>query len=331
MHFAPTLPLPSYLIAFAVGPLDIVPAPDVPPNAVRKRALPLRAVTTKGHGKEIAYALAHTGEILAVLEQIFGIEYPYDKLDIIAVPDKGGAMENAGAVTFSDGLLLFDEKKAPLWQKRGYASVMAHELAHQWVGDLVTAAWWDDIWLNESFATFIGAKAADQWDPKMDGRMELLDGVQGAIGSDSLVSARSIRQPIESTNDIENAFDGITYQKGGGVLSMFERWVGPATFAKGLHDYLSQHRFASATADDFLSAESAAAGKDVKTPFHTFLDQPGVPFVEAEVKCDGSPRLHLKQSRYLPMGSTGDSNKTWQIPICARYAVEREEMRAAGA
>jgi alanyl aminopeptidase len=142
------------------------------------------------------------------------------------------------------------------------------------------------------------------------------------------VSARSIRQPIESTNDIENAFDGITYQKGGGVLSMFERWVGPEVFRKGLHDYLQAHRFGNATADDFLSAESTASGKDVKTPFHTFLDQPGVPFVEAEVNCDGAPRLHLKQSRYLPLGSTGDAKKTWQIPICARYGVGKDTKEA---
>jgi alanyl aminopeptidase len=328
VHFAPTLPLPSYLVAFAVGPLDVVAAPDIPPNAVRKRPVPLRAVTARGHGKEITYALAHTGEFIAVLEQIFGIEYPYDKLDIIAVPDKGGAMENAGAVTFGDQLLLFDEKTAPLWQKRAYAEVMAHELAHQWVGDLVTAAWWDDIWLNEAFATWIESKAADIWDPKINAKLSLLDGIQRAIGNDALASARAIRQPIESTNDIENAFDSLTYQKGGGVLSMFERWVGPDVFQKGLHDYLMAHRFGSATASDFLAAESAAAGKDVKTPFSTFLDQPGVPFVEAEVRCDGSPRLHLKQSRYLPLGSTGDANKTWQIPVCARFQVGKDVKEA---
>ena len=324
IRFAPTLPLPSYLVAFAVGPFDVVDAPAVPPNAVRHRPLPLRALTVKGRGKEIAYALAHTGEILALLEQYFGIEYPYDKLDILAVPDKGGAMENAGAVTFGEGLLLFDEKTAPLHQKRSYVNVMAHELAHQWVGDLVTAAWWDDIWLNEAFATWAGTKIADQWDPKMDASMGLLRSIQGAIGNDAMASARAIRQPIESTNDIENAFDSLTYKKGGGVLAMFERWVGPETFQRGLHAYLMQHRFGAATANDFLSAETAAAGKDVKTPFSTFLDQPGVPFVEAEVRCDGTPRLHLKQQRYFPMASSGDANKTWQIPVCARFKVGKE-------
>ncbi len=324
VHFAPTLPLPSYLLAFAVGPLEIVPAADVAPNAVRKRPLPLRAVTAKGHGKEVAYAIAHTGDFVTLLEQFFGIEYPYDKLDILALPDKHGAMENAGAITFGDQFLLFDEKTAPVSQKRVYANVMLHELAHQWVGDLVTAAWWDDIWLNEAFATWMQGELVDVWDPKMEARMSLLERTQSAIGNDVLVSARAIRQPIASTNDIKNAFDGITYEKGAAVIGMFERWVGPETFQRGVHDYLAAHRLGSATADDFLGAESAASGKDVKTPFHTFLDQPGVPFVEAEVKCDGAPRLHLKQSRYLPLGSTGDANRSWQIPLCAKYQVGKE-------
>jgi cytosol alanyl aminopeptidase len=328
VHFARTLPIPSYLVAFAVGPFDLVRGPDVPVNAVRKRPLPLRAVTTRGHGKEVTYALAHTGEILSTLEAYFGIEYPYDKLDILAVPGNSGAMEDPGAPTFSDYLLLFDEKTAPLSQKRAYAGVMAHELAHQWAGDLVTAAWWDDIWLNESFATRVGTMAADAWDPKTDAAMRQLGGVQNAMGNDALVSARAVRQPIESTNDIANAFDSITYQKGASVLSMFERWAGPEIWRRGLHDYLTSHSFGAATADDFLNAESVATGKDVKTPFRTFLDQPGVPFVEAEVRCDGSPRLHLKQSRYLPLGSTGDAKKTWQIPICARFGVGKESKEA---
>ena len=327
--FAPTLPLPSYLVAFAVGPLDIVPAPDVPANAVRTRTLPLRAVTARGRGKETAYALAHTGEILATLEKDTGIEYPYDKLDIVAVPGKGGAMENPGCVTFGEQLLLMDEATAPVSQRRGYARVMAHELAHQWTGDLVTMAWWDDTWLNEAFASWLGPKAADQWNPTTHAEMGLLRGAQGAMGADALVSARSIRQPIASTHDIENAFDTITYQKGGGVLEMFERWAGADAWQTGLHAYLMAHRFGNATADDFLQAESEATGKDVKTAFHTFLDQPGVPLIEVSVSCaprvplhskknPGMTQVHLVQSRFLPLGSTGDPNATWQIPVCLR-------------
>lgn len=255
-----------------------------------------------------------------------GFKIPFDTT--LVVPADAQAIANTRESEF---LVLFDEKTAPLRQRSAYAGVMAHELAHQWVGDLVTAAWWDDIWLNEAFATWMGHKTVDAWDPKLDAAMDLLRGVQGAIGADALVSARAIRQPIASTNDIENAFDSITYQKGGGVLAMFERWVGPETFQRGVHEYLAQHRFGSATADDFLGAVSRVAGKDVKIPFHTFLDQPGVPFLEAEVRCDGAPRLHLKQSRYLPLGSTGDAAKTWQIPVCARYQVGQETKEASNA
>jgi len=327
-RYAPTPPLPSYLVAFAVGPLDVVAAPDVPPSAVRTRPLPLRGVATRGRGPELKYALAHAGEIVSTLETYFGVEYPYDKLDLIAVPDKGGAMENPGAVTFAEWLLLFDGEKAPLDQRRAYAGVVAHELAHIWFGDLVTMAWWDDLWLNEAFATWMGARAADEWDPRTDARMHLLAAVQDAMGTDALVSARKIRQPIESVHDIENAFDSITYQKGGGVLSMFERWIGPEAFRDGVRRYLAAHRFGAATADDFLGALSAAAGRDVGGAFRTFLDQPGVPFVAAETRCDGAPRLHLVQSRYLPLGSAGDPAQAWKLPVCARYRAAGQEKEA---
>jgi alanyl aminopeptidase len=322
VSFAPTLPLPSYLVAFAVGTFDIVTGADVPANALRKQAIPVRIITAHGRGKEAAYALAHAGELMTTLETYTGIGYPYDKLDLIAVPGKSGAMENPGAMTFAEQLLLFDPATAPVQQVRGYANVTAHELAHQWTGDLVTMAWWDDTWLNEAFATWLGAKAADRWNPKTKGDIALLRAEQGAMNSDALVSARSIRQPIVTPNDISNAFDSITYRKGGGVLEMFEKWVGADVWQKGLHAYLVAHSFGNATADDFLSAENDASGKDVKTAMHSFLDQPGVPFVEASLQCaaapKANPRVHLAQSRFLPLGSKGDPAHLWQVPVCVR-------------
>jgi alanyl aminopeptidase len=318
--FAPTPPLPSYLVAFAVGPFDVVSAPDIAPNGVRARPLSLRGVTARGRGKEIAYALAHTGEIVSTLEKYFGIAYPWDKLDVLAVPGKGGAMENPGAITFGERLLLMDEAGAPVGQRRGYASVMAHELAHQWTGDLVTMRWWDDTWLNEAFATWVGTKATEAWDPKTRAQMSFARSIQWAMGADSLVNARAIRQPIGSTHDIENAFDSITYQKGGGVLAMFERWTGADAWQRGLHAYLEKHSYGNAAADDFLEAENEATGKDVKGAFHSFLDQVGVPLVELSVFCGSKTTVHYKQSRYLPAGSTGDpaATVTWQIPACLR-------------
>jgi alanyl aminopeptidase len=319
--FAPTQPLPSYLVAFAVGPFDVVAGSDVPADGVRTRPLPLRAITPKGRGKDVGYALAHTGEILSLLEKYTGIEYPWDKLDIVAVPGKGGAMENAGLVTFGEPLLLMDPATASVSQRRGYASVMAHELAHQWTGDLVTMAWWDDTWLNEGFATWLGAKITEAWDPKMHAELGLLRGGLRAMSVDSLANARAIRQPIASTHDIENAFDTITYSKGGAVLDMFERWVGVDAWQKGLHAYLEAHRYGNAAADDFLQAENDASGRDVKSAFHTFLDQPGVPLVSAGAECESwNPKrgVRLHQSRFVPLGSKVDPGTAWQIPVCVR-------------
>ena len=319
VRFAETLPLPTYLVAMAVGPLDVVEHAPLPPNAVRTRPLPFRGVAVRGQGARLAYALEHTGPLLAELERYFGTEYPYDKLDIIAVPDfASGAMENAGAITFREWLLLLDPEHAPEDQRRAFAGVMAHELAHQWFGNLVTMPWWDDIWLNEAFATWMGNKIVARVHPEYEAEVAMLESVQGAMRADSLVSARQIRQPIESNHDIRNAFDSITYRKGGGVLAMFERWIGEDTFRDGIREYLSAHRFGTATADDLLDALSREAGRDVGTPFRTFLMQPGVPLVTAARQCGDGAALAITQARYLPVGSSGERDRVWQIPLCVR-------------
>jgi alanyl aminopeptidase len=321
-HFQPTPPLPAYLVAFAVGPFDVVKGPDIPPNEVRSQPVPLRAIATRGKGKLLGYALERTGSLVATLEKYFGIAYPYPKLDLLAVPDFGaGAMENAGAITFREILLLIDEKTAPVEQRRGFVSVTMHELAHQWFGDLVTLRWWDDVWLNEAFASWMAARAVDLWSPAEKASLDQLSRTQDAMLDDSRAAARQIRQPIHSRDDVDNAFDGITYSKGAGVISMFERWVGAETFQRGVHAYLVKHRFGSATTDDFLSAISEAAGRDVARPFHTFLDQPGVPFLDTRLNCTGPrPALDFKVSRYSPLGSSIDPKVSWQIPVCVRYA-----------
>jgi alanyl aminopeptidase len=332
VQFAPTEPIPTYLVAFAVGALETVDAAPVPPNAVRAKPLPLRAVTPKGRGKDVAYALSHTGEFVTALELYTGVAYPYGKLDILAVPEKEGAMENPGAITFAESLLLFDPKTAPVSQKRAYASVMAHELAHQWFGNLVTTAWWDDIWLNESFATWLAGHITEAWDPKSKAELSLVGSIHRTMNIDGLPSTRRIREPILSTHDIANAFDSITYEKGAGVLSMFERWLGKEAFQKGVNAFLTTHAFKAATADDFLAALSTAAGKDVATPFKSFLDQPGVPYLDVDLKCtDGASALALKQSRYAPLGTKPDASRgLWQIPVCAKFPVRSAGVGRAG-
>ncbi len=325
IRFAPTEPLPTYLVAMAVGPLDVVEHTPIPPNAVRDRPLPFRGVAVRGQGARLAYALEHTAPLLAYLEDYFGTPYPYDKLDIIAVPDfASGAMENAGAITFREWLLLLDPERAPEDQRRAFAYVMAHELAHQWFGNLVTMAWWDDLWLNEAFATWMGSKVVQNVHPEYQAHVGMVQSAHGAMRADSLVSARQIRQPIDSNHDIRNAFDSITYRKGGAVLGMVERWLGEDVFRDGVREYMSRHRFGTATADDLLDALSQTAGRDVGTPFRTFLFQPGVPLLTARRVCDADgARLALTQSRYLPVGSTGERERTWQIPVCVRYGVGR--------
>ena len=317
VRFALTRPLPSYLIAMAVGPFDAVDA-----GRAGAKKIPLRIITPHGMAGQAKYAAEVTGPILDTLEAYVGIPYPYDKLDSIAVPLMGGAMENAGLITYAQTLILARPSEDSLERQRSYASVSAHEMAHMWFGDLVTAAWWDDIWLNEAFATWMSNKTLEKWKPEWHTELSKATGTERAMSSDSLVSARRIRQPIESKGDIANAFDTITYEKGAAVISMFEHWLSVDTFRAGIRHYLSEHAYGNATAADFLAAESAAAGRDIAPAFSRFLDQPGVPLVLGEVKCGvgGEPStLKLAQRRFLPLGSPAAPFETWQIPVCVRY------------
>lgn len=312
VRFAETKPLPSYLIAFAVGPFAYVDVGKV-------GTIPVRIVVP--HGKEdwARFAVASTPPVLSELEKYFGGPYPYEKLDLIAVPLFGGAMENPGLVTYRQSLILARPGTESTGFRRAFASVNAHELAHQWFGDLVTTAWWDDLWLNEAFATWMTPKIIDAFRPEWGASVRRASSANGAMRTDSLTSARQIRQPITTNDDIKNAFDTITYQKGAAVIGMFERWVGPEVFQRGVRRYMREHAHGVATSADFLAAISAEAGRDVSAPFATFLDRPGVPLVEAEVSCAGKPELRLFQSRYLPTGSRGDRRETpWQVPVCAR-------------
>ena len=318
--FATSKPLPTYLIAFAVGPQDRVEAPDLPPTAVRERPIPLVGTAAAGKGPQLDYALRHTQPILEALESYFGVEYPYEKIAIIAAPDfAAGAMENVGAILYREQLLLLDENSS-FQQRRFYGWVHAHELAHQWFGNLVTPKWWDDIWLNEAFATWMGNKAADTWQPDFQFSRTTLNRALRVMDVDALASARQIRQPVLSNNDIANAFDGITYSKGGGVLSMFESYLGEDRFRNGVRLHMQRFRHGVATTDDFM--RSLADGGDdpgVVPAFRSFIDQPGVPLLTAALRCDdGKATVALNQSRYRPLGSKIEPDQQWQIPVCVR-------------
>ncbi|MEY2933890.1 MAG: hypothetical protein RL033_4639, partial [Pseudomonadota bacterium] len=322
LTFARTEPLPTYLVAFAVGPLDVVEAPPVPAAGARPQPLPLRGVAARGRGAELAFALQATPRLVASLERYFGSAFPYSKLDLIAVPDfASGAMENAGAITFRDTLLLLGSN-APEQQRRAAVSVNAHELAHQWFGDLVTMPWWDDIWLNEGFATWLAARVVQDAFPEHRAELARVVGLQRAFDMDAKQSARQVRQPIESDHDIRNAFDAITYTKGGALLEMFERYLGADAFRAGLRLYLERHRFGTGTSGELLAALEESSGKPVAAAFSSFLDQPGVPTVSATLQCEsgGQPRMRLRQSRFAPLGSGIAAAGLWQVPVCVRFA-----------
>jgi alanyl aminopeptidase len=322
ISYTPTPPLPTYLLAWAVGPLEVVNGPTIPPSEGRPFPVPLRGIAAKGQGRHLAYALERTGAFVTVLEDYFGIPYPYRKLDLVAVPDfAAGAMENVGLITFREWILLVDEERATEDQRRLFAYVLAHELAHQWFGNLVTMPWWDDIWLNESFATWMGNKVVHALHPEYRSDLGSLGSAQRAMGLDNLTSARSIQQPVLTSHDIHNAFSAITYAKGGAVLGMFERWVGADTFREAIGEYLRRHEGGTATSGDLLAALDEVSNRDVGSPFLTFLTQPGVPLVSgaADACNEGSRRVQLSQERDFPLGSTGDAEQVWEMPICVRH------------
>ena len=315
--FKETKPLPSYLVAFAVGPFEYVDA-----GVAGKNKVPVRIVVPKGKTSEAKYAAEVTATILNRLEDYFGIPYPYDKADQVAIPNTAGfgAMENVGMVTYSQTIILADPKVDQIGRQRGYAETAAHELAHQWFGDLVTTAWWDDIWLNEAFATWMERKLIAEWKPEWQTRVEDVGSTIRAQQDDSLVSARKIRQEILTKDDINNAFDSITYQKGAAVIGMFENWMGPEEFRKGVQSYLKQYAFRATTSGEFLDSLSTSGKRNVTKAFSTFLNQAGVPLVSVALECKaGKTALKLEQTRFLPSGSKGDANQVWSIPLCVRY------------
>ena len=323
IRFRQTRPLPSYLVAFGVGPFEIKEA-----RAAGKKRVPVRIIAPRGRAHESAWAARVSPEILEGLEDYFGIAYPYEKLDVLAIPFtvQFGAMENVGLVTFRESLVLTRPETDRVERRRAFATVAAHEFAHQWFGDLVTAAWWDDIWLNEAFATWMETKVIERWAPSWGMAAQRVEHRNEAADTDALTSTRVIRQPVHSYNDVKNAFDSITYQKGAAVLRMFEQWVGAETFRRGIQAYLRAHADGNATARDFLASISGAAGRDVAPAFDTFLDHPGIPRVRASVRCGGQGAvLELAQDRWLPGGSTGDRAGAWQIPVCTRWSTRGKE------
>ena len=318
--FAPTKPLPSYLVALAVGDFT-EKGLTVPANEVRKRPLELRHIATAGQEDKLAYGLSETPEILGLLENYFGIEYPYEKLDQIASPIMGGAMENAGLITYMDPLLLMGED-APNSQKASFGNVVAHELAHQWFGNLVTPRWWDDIWLNEAFASWMGDKIGEAWDPSLGIGVAQISGALATMDDDSRTIGRPIHQEVLRNEDIKATFDGITYQKGGHVLGMFESYLGEQAFQAGVRRHLQRFAWGNATAEEFYeSIGSVSDDPRIVPAFQSFTSQRGVPLLTVTRKGDG---YAIAQSHFTPIGVERESMSQWIIPVCASNGIKQE-------
>jgi alanyl aminopeptidase len=318
--FETSPPLPTYLVAFAVGPFDVLDGPRTPTS--------IRLVSVKGKAALGAMSVGAAAEHLALLGKYFDRAYPYGKLDVAAVPNFGaGAMENAGFITFREELLLLDPARASMNARRAMASVMAHELAHQWFGDLVTMVWWNDLWLNEAFASWMSDKIVDEWRPQTRARVYAVASKAAVMAEDALASVRRIRNPVRSTGEAEESFDAITYSKGRAVLSMTEAWVGEDAFRDGLRRYIKDHAWGNATSDDLFAAlAKASGGRPVAAVMDSFTSQTGLPQVTASVTCprsaDGHAAavVHLSQREYQTLDHRGaPSDKLWRIPVCLVY------------
>jgi len=307
--FRATRPLPSYLLALAAGPLETVAIPGT--------SVPARVLFPKGSAALTAEAVKMTPPILAALERYFGSKHPYEKLDLVAVPEYWyGAMENPGLITFREESLLLDPGRATDSQRERLAVYLAHEIAHMWFGDLVTMAWWDDLWLNESFASWMEDKITAEVFPEFQSQVTQVGSMQRVMQGDARLSTRAMRQPVRSVASLLQSADELAYVKGSAVLAMTESWLTPATFRKGVLAYLKQYGDGSATGDDLWRALSKASGKDVTGVLRSFLDQPGVPLVSASVLPDG--RVKLKQSRFVNAGNQAPK-QTWKIPVVLEY------------
>jgi puromycin-sensitive aminopeptidase len=312
--FAPTPPLSSYLVAAVVGNI-------VASEPVTVRAVPIRTWTVPGKRHLTAFAQDTAAAVLPLLEDYFGLPYPFGKLDQIGVPDfEAGAMENAGAITFREVALLLDVATAPLAVQKRVAEVITHELAHQWFGNLVTMVWWDDLWLNEAFATWMAYKIVAAWRPEWRIWMDFEGGKGGAMLLDSLQAAHPIRADVRNAEEAGESFDAITYEKGGAVLRMIEGFLGEDRFRDGIRLYMRRHREANATADDLWGALATASGQPIVELANGWIRQVGYPVVALSLD-DKTNTLTLGQRRFFadPEARELGAPTRWLVPMVLRF------------
>jgi len=307
VRFTPTMVMSTYLVAFVVGPLEHTEPVDVD-------GVPLRVVHPLGKGHLTEFALDVGAHALRFFTDYFGIPYPGDKLDMVAIPDfAAGAMENLGCVTYRESVLLVDPATAARVELERVADVVCHEIAHMWFGDLVTMKWWNGIWLNEAFATFMEVLAVDAYRPEWKRWVSFGVEREAAMAVDGLHATRPVEFPVGRPEEAEGMFDVLTYQKGGSVLRMLEQFIGPDVFREGIHDYLVTHSYGNTETRDLWNALERSSGRPVARIMDTWIDQGGYPLIS--VGDDGS----LRQQPFSYSGDPGGSiGSLWQVPVLHR-------------
>ena len=322
LTFAQTPKMSTYLVAFLVG--------DFACTDGKSEGIPIRVCSTPDKVKLTHFALQAAEHFLSYYDTYFGIKYPMPKLDLIAIPDfEAGAMENFGAITYRETDLLINDDDAINARKR-VASVVAHEMAHQWFGDMVTMQWWDNLWLNEGFATWMQDKAANDWHPEWGFPQDVAGELDDTLNYDAARTTRTIRARAETPAEIAEMFDGIAYGKAGAVIGMIENWVGPDVFRQGVHNYLAAHLYANATAEDFWNAQTATSHQPVDHVMSSFVEKPGVPLLTfGNQQAAGLP-VSVKRFFLDPDAgphAAGDKRDVeqasadaagWTIPVCIK-------------
>lgn len=312
VRFADTIKMSTYLVAFIVGRIQ-------PTDPVLVGATPLRIWTVPGKQALTRFGLDIAAASLAFFEDYYGLRYPGDKLDLLAIPDfASGAMENLGAITFRETALLVDQQAGTHGELERVADVVAHENAHMWFGDLVTMSWWNGLWLNEAFATFMEMLAVDAWKPEWKRWDSFSVSRAAAFAVDGLQSTRAIEYPVRAPKDAEAMFDVLTYEKGASVLRMLEQHIGPTVFRDGVRRYLHDHAYGNADTKDLWVALGTAAQQPVPDLMDGWIFQPGFPLVAAEMT--GERQLQLSQERFTYLSLAQPSPQLWHIPIEIRLS-----------
>jgi aminopeptidase N len=309
--FAETKPMSTYLVALLVG--------DFVCREATSDGVPVRVCSTPDKKELTGFALEAAVQQLRFYNDYYGVAYPFGKLDIVGIPDfAAGAMENAGAITFREQYLLADPEHASLETKKRIAAIMSHEIAHQWFGNLVTMKWWDDIWLNEGFATWMANKPLAAWKPEWNVELDDVEETQTALALDALRSTRPIRTNVQTPEEINEVFDAIAYEKSAGVLRMVENYVGKDAFRNGVASYIKKYSYGNAAAEDFWTEVTRVTGKPVDRIMASYVDQSGAPVLTVGSACLGSTtRIRVHQERFSGTPrAVPEPSKPWTIPLC---------------